>query len=211
MSRWPSARAAWTNSMSLSVRIDARTTRANWGTRKIATTAPPATAARFLITRCSVSAQNPDAREAVDVVGSLIPNARVEEGVRDVRQKVHRHEGRRDDQHRALHDRIVAGENALDDQPADPGQREAGLRQHGAAQVGTELEPEDRQDWDHHVLERVTVDDDAFADALRARRPNVILTEHLEHRGPRHPREPARGRSAERERRHEQKDGAPAS
>src|SRR5439155_215239 len=192
MSRWPSARAAWTNSMSLSVRIDARTTRANWGTKKmpvammtlsrpvpsaatIATTLPPTTAARFLTPRCSVSDQNPDARAAADVVGSLIPNARVEEGVGDVREEVHRHERRRDHQHRALDDGIVAGEDPLDDQSADAGQREDRFRQHGAAQVVAELQPEDRQDRDHRVLERVTVDDDPLTDALRARRTNVVL------------------------------------
>src|SRR6059036_1711757 len=109
---------------------------------KSTTTVPPATAARFRTTRWSVSAQNPEPRGAAALAGSLIADAGIEEGIRDVRQEIDEHERRGDHQHRALHHRVVAGEDAFDDQPAEAGQGEHRFRQHGPAQVVAELEPE---------------------------------------------------------------------
>src|SRR6058998_306555 len=52
---------------------------------------------------------------------SSIADARVEIRVRKIHQQVDQHEEDGDDQHGALHDRVVARKNGVHDQPAHPG------------------------------------------------------------------------------------------
>ena len=71
---------------------------------------------------------------AVDIAtGTSDPDARVQHGVGDVDQQVDQHVGRRGDQHHALHERVVAREDGLHDQPAEAGQHEDLLGDDGAA------------------------------------------------------------------------------
>ena len=52
------------------------------------------------------------------------------------------------DEHHALHDREVAVEDRLDDEPPDPRPREDRLGDDGAAEELGELQPEQRDDRD---------------------------------------------------------------
>ena len=83
------------------------------------------------------------------------PDARIGEGVGHVDQHVDQHVGGGHEQHRALHEREVLGEDAADDEPAEARPAEDGLHDHGAGQQIAELQAEDRDHRDQRVLERV--------------------------------------------------------
>src|SRR3989442_1130028 len=146
----PSARAASTNSFSFKVSTEPRTTRANWGTRKIALAmitlprpVPSAAmmararkmpgkaimmAARLLRIRRKASLQNPGERRRATGGSSVVADAGIEEGIGDVGEKVDEHEGGGHHQQGALHHGIVSREDALHDEPAYSGQREDRLQ-----------------------------------------------------------------------------------
>src|SRR5258705_13750022 len=85
-------------------------------------------------------------------------DARVGEGIGDVDENIDEHVPGGDEQHAALHERKVLGEDAADDEPAEPGAAEDGLHDHGAGEEIAELETEDGDDRDQRVLERVPYD-----------------------------------------------------
>src|SRR5215813_10805234 len=149
------------------------------------TITPPLMAARLFTIRRRASLQKPGERLRVTRTSSAVADAGVEVGIGDVGEEIDEHEGRGDDQERTLHDGIVAREDAFDDQAADSRQREDRLGEDGAAEVVAEFEAEDGEDRDHGVAEGVAVDDELVRDALGARRPHVVLAQHLEHRGAR--------------------------
>src|SRR5437016_6050752 len=230
----PSARAASTNSFSFRVSTEPRTTRANWGTRKIAlamitlprpvpsaammATAtnsvmmmPPLMAARLLRIRRKASLQNPGERRRATGGSSVVADAGIEEGIGDVGEKVDEHEGGGHHQQGALHHGIVSREDALHDEPAHSGQREDRLREHGAAKVVAELESEDREDGDHGVAQGMAIHDEPVRDALGARRPHIVLAQHLQHRGARGARDHRRrGRSQHEGGQEQMREGARA-
>src|SRR5207244_2523766 len=85
------------------------------------------------------------------------------------------------EQHGALHERKVLREDPADDEAPEARPAEHGLDDHGARQQIAELEPEDRDHRDQRVLQRVPHDDPPPRQALGARRPHVVLAEHLQH------------------------------
>src|SRR5439155_11431981 len=81
---------------------------------------------------------------------------RVQQRIRHVDQEVDQDVGRRGDEHHALDEGIVPGEDGLDDQPPEPRHDEDLLRHHRAADEGAHLEPEDGDDRDEAVTHAVT-------------------------------------------------------
>ena len=125
-------------------------------------------------------------------------------GRRPVDQQVHRHVGDRDQQDAALHQRVVAEADRLNQQPADARPREDRLGDDRAGQHGAELQAEDRDDRDQAVAERVPEHGARARHAARPRRQHVELAQLLEHARARHPRQHRRQRRAERDRRQHQ-------
>src|SRR5437867_9110544 len=112
----------------------------------------PATAPRWRISRRGPSAN---------------ADPRVDEGVRDVDEDVDHHVRRRHEQHGALHERKVLGEDSADDQPPQSRAAEHGLDDDGAGQEIPELQAEDRDDRAQRVLQRVADDHAPPRHALR--------------------------------------------
>ncbi len=99
--------------------------------------------------------------------------------------------------------RDVLVEDRLDRQPAEPGPVEDRLGEHDAAHQPGEVEPEQRDQRDERVAQRVLAVDAHRRQPLGARRADVVLSQHVAHVGvqqPRVVRAPvrARGRSAGR-------------
>src|SRR3989475_620017 len=110
-----------------------------------------------------------------------IADPRVEPGVKDVDHEVRQQVRDRDEEDCPLHQREVAVEDRLDREAPHAGPAEDGLDDERAAEQGAELESDDRRHRDERVLERVPEDDEPLAQSLRARRPQVLLPEDLEH------------------------------
>ena len=108
------------------------------------------------------------------------------------------------EQHGALHEREVLGENAADDEATEPRPAEDGLHDDGAGQEVPELQAEDRDHGDERVLEGVAHDDAPPGEALGPRGAHVVLAEHLQHARPGEPRDDRRGDGAERHGRQDQ-------
>src|SRR5262245_6134329 len=79
---------------------------------------------------------------------SVRPDARVDPAIEEVDEQVAQDEADRDQQHHALHQRIVAREDRVHDEAADAGQSEDVLGDDGAADQRAELEPEHGDDGD---------------------------------------------------------------
>src|SRR6266508_5279026 len=150
---------------------------------KSKTMTPPLMEARLLRIRRSASLQKPGERLRPIRASSVVTDAGIEEGIGDVGEEVDEHEGRGDHQQGALHHRIVSSEDALHDETAHPREREDRLGEYGATEVEAEIEAEDRQDGDHGVAQRVPVYYEPIRDALCAGRPDIVLAQHLQHRG----------------------------
>ena len=114
---------------------------------------------------------------------------RVDEAIGEVGQQVHQDDGEGVDDHHALQHRVVALVERADDQLAQARPVEDDLGQHRVADQDAEIEPDDRDHGNEAVAEGVAPDDGARRHALGARRADVILAEHLEHRRARHPRD----------------------
>ena len=125
---------------------------------------------------------------------------RVQPRIERVHREVDQHEGERDDQHAALHERHVAGQDALDHQGAHAGPGEHGLGEDGAAQQIARLHAHHGDDGDERVLQRVPPDHHALAQALGARGADIVLAERLQHGGAREPGDDGDRRRRERHR-----------
>src|SRR5574341_412304 len=135
---------------------------------------------------------------------SLQPDPRIEVRVHHVHDEVHQHERGREQEHGRLDHGIVAVVDRLHGQPPDARPREDRLRDHRAAEERAELDADDRHDRDRGVLERVLPHDGRVRHPLGARRPDVILVQHIEHARPREPRDPRRREEPERDSRQQE-------
>src|SRR5436190_10012901 len=79
----------------------------------------------------------------------------IEHPVCEIGDEVHRDVGHRDEQDAALHERIVARVDRLNQQAADAGPREDGLGDDRAREHRAELEADDRHDRNEAVAERM--------------------------------------------------------
>src|SRR5712692_1883895 len=131
---------------------------------------------------------------------SVIADARVENGVEEIDDEVDEHEGRGDEEHAALDERIVARLDGAHHHGAEPRPGEDRLRQDGPAQEKAHLQPQHRDDGIDRVLEHVPRDDGTLGEALGTRRADVVLPDDLEHARAREAREGGGRGGAERHR-----------
>src|SRR5262245_63210207 len=111
------------------------------------TNTPPASAIqrvrRARLVRGAVSAGAP---------ASAGTDAGIEEAIDQVDAEVDHDEEQGGEEHRALHDGIVAVVDRLDCEPPHAGPCEHRIGHHGPAEQGAELEPSDRHDRGDRVL-----------------------------------------------------------
>src|SRR5262245_16754852 len=138
-------------------------------------------------------------------------DARVEPHIERVRGKGDGGHRGREEEGRALDDRVVAHEDGLDHQAPDAGPVEDGLRDHRTAQQGGDAQPEDGDDGDGGVFQDVAENHGGLREALRTRGAHEVLVQHLQDAGAREPRHSGRGIGSQGERRHHQVGDGPAS
>src|SRR5213594_1454650 len=127
-------------------------------------------------------------------------DAGIEEAIDQVDAEVDHDEEYGGQEHRALHDGVVAVVDRLDREPSDARPRKHRFRHDGAAEQRAELQPGDGDDRDGRVLQRVLGDDQRLGQALGAGGPDVVRAQHFEHRRPGEPGDRGHGEGAERER-----------
>ena len=88
----------------------------------------------------------------------------------------------RDQQQPALHHDVVALGDRIDHPFADAGPREDRLGEDGARHQQPHLQPDGRDHWNQRVAEGVQADDPARRQPLGARRADIVLAEHFQHR-----------------------------
>src|SRR5882672_1273581 len=131
---------------------------------------------------------------------SVMTHPRIGQGVEDIDDQIDHHEGEAEDQHGALHQRIIAGQDRLHHHAADARQREHLLDDHGAADRGAEQDAGGGDDQDQRIAQRVFADGPPLAESLGAGGADVVLAEHVEHRRARHA-----GKKADLEQRQDQR------
>src|SRR5213080_1341066 len=131
---------------------------------------------------------------------ATIAHARVEHAVEHVDEEVaeDHHDG--DEHHEVLHDRVVAPQDRLHEEPCDAGQVEDGLGHHETADEERELDADDGDHGQDRVLERVVPDDHALRLPLGPCGADVVLAHDLEQRGAGDAHDEGRGAVADGER-----------
>src|SRR2546427_4505053 len=119
--------------------------------------------------------------------------------VEEVDEQVRQGEQRREGQHDALHHRVVASEDRVDQEQPKPRPAEHRFGEDRPAEQGAELEPDGGDDRDERVAEGVTPEDRPLGEALGPRRAYVVLPEHLEYARPRHARDEGHREGAQSE------------
>src|ERR671919_1872230 len=155
---------------------------------KIATSTNPTIAPGFRTRRCHASRQSPlGASSWISLLSSSAtdtsahPDARIEEGVRDVDEQVHEDEDDRNEEDSALENRVVAVLDRLREPRPHAGDGENGLGEDRTGEEQPGLEPDDRDDREHRVTEDVALVDDARCHALRTCGPDVVLVLDVEY------------------------------
>src|SRR5712691_9470659 len=126
-------------------------------------------------------------RPASPLTPALSTETGVEEAIADIHTQVEEHDRGPADEKNALQERIVALGDRAQHEAAHAGQREDLLDHDGPAEQVAELEPDEGDDRDERVPQRVVADYAALAEALGPRGPHVVLGEDLQHAAPRHP------------------------
>ena len=118
---------------------------------------------------------------------SLVPNPGVEVGVEQVDQEVvDQDEGGKEEVDARDH-RIVTVRQRRDEQRPQSGQVEQRLDDHRAPHQDRHLQSDEGDHRDQRVLHGVADDNQPLAQPLGPRRPDVVLPQHLQHHGARHP------------------------
>ena len=139
-------------------------------------------------------------------------HAWIHHAVGHVHQQVDYDDGGGEDEDRALHGRIVALGDRVDQVAAHPGPREDRLREDRAAQQPAELIAEHGHHRDERVLQRVLDDHQPLGQPLGACGAHEILPEDLEHPGARLARQHAGAEESEAHgREHQVAEGAGAA
>src|SRR5262245_36521246 len=130
---------------------------------------------------------------------SVIADARVEDRVEEIHHEVDDHEGGGDEEHAALHQRVVARLDGAHHHGAEPRPREDGLREDRATQQKADLDAQHGDDRVDRILEHVTGYHRALGQALGACGADIVLSDDLEHAGAREARQRRRRGGAERD------------
>src|SRR6266403_1681978 len=112
-----------------------------------------------------------------------VADTRVQKRIGEVDEEIEADDHRRDDQVHRLHDRVVELVEGLEEEEPHAGEPEDRLDDHGAADVERHLQPDQADDRDQRVLERVTQDDRPLAEPLGPGGADVLLAQHVEQRG----------------------------
>src|SRR5207249_680144 len=102
-----------------------------------------------------------------------------------VDDEVDRYDDDGDEHHQVLHHRVVAPANRLDEEARDAGNVEDGLGDDQSAQQKGGLDTDHRDDRQERVLERMVIVDNDFGSAFRTGGADIVLPQHVEHRGSR--------------------------
>src|SRR3990172_5249815 len=135
---------------------------------------------------------------------SGVPDARVEEGVGDVHDKVHHQEDEGEDEDRRLHHEVVAVTDGVDDPAPHAVPGEDGLGDDRAGEQAADLEADDRHHRQPGVAHDVPSVDTPLGEALGARRAHVVLVGDLDDRGTRDARDDGQRDGAQGDRRQDQ-------
>ncbi len=173
-------------------------------TKNSTTTAPPSTALRLRrnLERMRLRFFG-RAMSSVMAIVIGMPQARIDENIKDIGQKVHDDETDRRAKDDALNDRVVAVEHGIDDELAEAGNGEDLLGQHRAREKLAEQQRRERDDRDQRVAQRVLEHDGARHKALGARGPDIVGTQDAEHGAAGMAHEARREARAEHECRHD--------
>src|SRR3989454_3599554 len=106
----------------------------------------------------------------------------VDDDLEDVDGEVRRDDADRPEEHGPEDQWHVRGDDRIDGQLADPGPAEDSLDHDHAAEEEAEVEPDLAEHRPERVADGVAPQDRALADAFRARRPDVVAMELVEHR-----------------------------
>src|SRR5438132_9964014 len=99
-------------------------------------------------------------------ISLVVADPGIDEAIKDVDAEVAHDEADGDQQHHALHERIVAREHRVDHQAPHAGQREHVLGDDGAADQRAELQPQHGDDGDQRVLQHVAAHHAALGQPL---------------------------------------------
>src|SRR5215510_13304182 len=130
---------------------------------------------------------------------SRVADTRVQERVGQIDDQVDRDEGDRRQQGEALHLLVVAGDDGVDAEGAEARHGEQRLDHDRATDEEADLEPHDGDGRDQRVLQRVLEHHPPLAQALGARRRDVLGADHLQHAGAKEPGQQRRAPDAEGE------------
>src|SRR2546430_4184467 len=119
---------------------------------------------------------------AAAVPGSAAAETGIEDRIEEIHDEVQHHERGGEEENHALHHRIVALEDRVEQEAPHTGQREDVLDHDDAAHDVAELDAGDRDDRDQCVAERVVEGHPALGHPLGARRAHVLAPEGVEHR-----------------------------
>src|SRR5690625_945773 len=122
-------------------------------------------------------------RPAPERSSLCIADPGVNQRVDDVEQQADADESSRDEENRALHDRVVAQVDPFKREAADTGQAEHLFDDHRATEQRSELQAHHRDDGVERVAQSVTHHDRELADAFGAGGPHEVPAHHLQHRG----------------------------
>src|SRR5688500_5722469 len=143
----------------------------------------------------SASLRLPPRMGFIAIVPSGVPDPGIQERVGQVHEQVHHDEGERSEKGEALHLLVVARDDRVDAEGAEPGHGEQRLHHDGAPDEEAHLQPHHGDGRDERVLERVLEHDGPLAEALGARGGDVLGADDLQHARAQQPREDEIGRA----------------
>src|SRR5262245_51566797 len=121
------------------------------------------------------------------MASSGVPDPRIQESVGEIDDQDDDDERERRHEGEALYLLVVASDDGIDAEGAEPGHREECLHHDGPADEEADLEAHHGHCRDQRVLERVLENDRPLAQALGARGGDVLRANHLEHTGAEQP------------------------
>src|SRR5262245_56894218 len=112
-----------------------------------------------------------------------IADPRIENGVADVDQQVDNDIDHREHQDDGLYGREVTAEHGLDGETTEARQAEHAFGHHGAADQDGDDETDYGHNGDGSIAQRMAHQHDAVGEAFGARGADIVLVQHLQHRG----------------------------
>jgi hypothetical protein len=100
-----------------------------------------------------------------------------------VYREIRDHHDHCDQHHEVLHDRIVAPADRLDQEARDAGDVEHRLGNDQSADQKSRLDPDHSDNRQNRILQRMLKIDRGLGGAFGARGADIVLAQHLQHRG----------------------------